>query len=207
MNADTDNISYARTQLSEARRRLASVRERISDIERQEVVGAVDQRDNELAVGENIKIAEGEDIEKIPEKHRQYVTLSRRDKEVVNIEPHIQNIIIDCQMSIELSVKSMFKAVDQEFDYSHGIGFESHNTQDFNRKVPADFPRREDIVRAIFLTQLWERFYELAKYGAPELNVGPSVIFEIDDGERALNDAAFCVELAEEFIDYVDESE
>jgi hypothetical protein len=110
-------------------------------------------------------------------------------------------------MSIELSVKSMFKVVDQEFDYSHGIGFESHKTRDFNDKIPVNFSRREDIIRAIFLTQFWEEFYELAKYGAPTLNVGPSVIFDIDDSERALNDASFCVKLAEDFIDYIEEQE
>lgn len=108
-------------------------------------------------------------------------------------------------MSIELSVKSMFKSVGQDFDYSHGISFGSNNTQGFNSKVPDDFHRRDEIIRAIFLTQLWDKFYQLAKYGAPELDVGPSVIFEIEDGERAINDASFCVGLAEEFIDYVNE--
>jgi HEPN domain-containing protein len=94
--------------------------------------------------------------------------------------------------------------VGQDFDYSHGIGFSSHNTANFNREIPEDFPKREEIIRAIFLTQLWEKFYEIAKYGAPELNVGPSLIFDIKDGERALNDASFCVELAEDFINYVE---
>lgn len=127
------------------------------------------------------------------------------DVDVVQIDDHIQNIIIDCQMVIELSVKSMFKSVGQKFDKAHDIGFESHNTQGFNSKIPADFHRKEEVIRAIFLTQLWEKFYEVAKYGAPELNVGPSVIFENEDGERALTDATFCVELAEELIEYVDE--
>ena len=98
----------------------------------------------------------------------------------------------------------MFKGVDQEFEYSHGVGFESHNTQGFSSKVPADYPRKEEIIRAIFL-QVWEKCYEIAKYGVPEFDVGPSVVFEIEDGERAINDASFCVELAEDLIEYIDE--
>lgn len=197
MNADSDGITYARTQLREARRRLDSVNDRITEVERNQLMGAIDERTNELEVGSA--------IEEIPEEHRRYVPIETREKEVTNIEGHIQNIIIDCQMCIELAVKSMFKAVDQDFDYSHGINFGSDNTRGFNRKVPAEYPRKEEVIRAIFLTQLWEKFYQLAKYGAPELDVGPSVIFEIGDGERALNDATFCVDLAEDFVDYVDE--
>jgi hypothetical protein len=199
MDSEHDDISYARAQLEEARRRLDSVEKRITDERKQRITGVIDKRDDNLVVG-------GEEIEEIPEEHRQYVSLNQINKNVKNIEGHIQNIIIDCQMSVELAVKSMFKTVGQDFDYSHGIGFDSHNTQGFNSRVPADFPRNNDIVRAIFLTQLWEKFYELAKYGAPQLNVGPSVLFDIEDGERAINDASFCVVLAEDFIDYIEEN-
>ncbi|AXR77701.1 hypothetical protein [Natrarchaeobaculum sulfurireducens] len=197
MNPDGDGASYARAQLKEAKRRLESVHDRTSNVEKEEIVGAIDQRTDDLVVGNQIK--------EIPEEYRNYVVLGKRETRSVDIEGHIQNIIIDCQMTIELSVKSMFKAVGQDFDYSHAIGFGSHNTQGFNNRIPNEFPRREEIVRAIFLTQLWEKFYELAKYGAPELNAEPSVIFDIDDGERAMNDATFCVELAEDFIEYVDD--
>jgi len=195
MNADANELTYARIQINEARRRLESVEERVRETEEEKTFGVIDQRDDELVVGE--------DIEEIPEEHRLFVPTGKNVKIISNIEGHIQNVIIDCQMSIELSVKSMFKAVGQDFDYSHGIGFESHNTQGFNNQVPDEFPRKEDIVRAIFLTQVWEKFYQLAKYGAPELNVGPTAMFNISDGERAINDAKFCVELAEDLIDYM----
>lgn len=199
MDPENDHIAYARMQAEEARRRLESVTERISEYQEFQRVGAIDERKDEIVFGR--------DIEEIPEKHRQFVNVGKGQREVANIEGHIQNIIIDCQVSVELSVKSMFKAVDQDFDYSHGINFESDNTRGFNNKVPADFPRGEDLIRAIFLTQLWDRFYQLAKYGAPVLNVGPSVIFDSEDGERAINDATFCVNLAEEFIDYIEQED
>ncbi|WP_229121032.1 hypothetical protein [Halapricum desulfuricans] len=196
MDADTDDIAYAKTQIKEARRRLESVRDRVTEVQKEQVVGAIDEMTDEVIFGLG--------IDDVPEEDRRMVKITKETNEVTDIEGHIQNIIIDCQMSIELSVKAMFKAVGQDFDYSHGVGFGSHNTQGFNNKVPADYPRKQDLIRSIFLTQLWESFYQLAKYGAPELNVGPDIIFSINDGERALNDAEFCVDLAEDFIDYIE---
>ena len=196
MNSEADGITYARTQVDEARRRLNSVHERVTEIEEKTVMGLVDEKTDEI-------IYLHEYMGEIPEEDATPVVLNREEKEISKIDGHIQNIIIDCQMCIELSVKSMFKAVGQDFDYSHGIGFESHNTKNFNREVPSEYSRREDIIRATFLTQLWEKFYQFAKYGAPELNAGPSMIFDIHDGERAMNDAEFCVELAEDFIDFI----
>jgi len=196
MNSNTNEIKYAKLQVREARRRLESVEERIKETKERDHFGAIDW--------ENEKLVLGEKIEQIPEDHRQIVPVGKSIEEETNVQGHIQNIIIDCQMSIELAVKSMFKAVGQDFDYSHGIGFGSANTQGFNNKIPNEFSRNEDIVRAIFLTQVWEKFYQIAKYGAPELNVGPTSMFEINDGERAINDATFCVELAEDLIDHMD---
>ncbi len=108
-------------------------------------------------------------------------------------------------MCVELSVKCMFKAIGCDFDYSHGINYESGKTQAFYHTIPSDYGRRDDIVRAIFLTQLWSIFYEKAKYGAPELDTDPSIIFEIEDGERAINDASFCIHLAQDFLKYVED--
>lgn len=196
MNPD-DNIEYSKTQLNEARRRLDSVRNRVTEVQKERIYGLVDEEEETITVGE--------EVDEPPEENQDFVVIEERSKEVETIDGHVQNIIIDCQMCIELSVKSMFKAVGQDFDYSHGIGFDSHNTIDFNREIPEDFSRRAEITRAIFLTQLWEKFYEIAKYGAPELNVEPSHIFDIKDGERALNDASFCVELAEDFITHIEE--
>jgi len=197
MNSNTDEIKYARIQLDEAKRRLESVVERVTRTKEKTTFGAIDWEKEKLYVGDK--------VEEIPEDRRQIVPVGKNTEKLTDVEGHIQNVIIDCQMSIELAVKSMFKAVGKDFDYSHDIGFASHNTQQFNDEIPEEFPRNEDIVRAIFLTQVWEKFYQIAKYGAPELNVGPTAMFDINDGERAINDATFCVELAEELIDYMED--
>lgn len=61
------------------------------------------------------------------------------------------------------------------------------------------------MIRAIFLTQFWNEFYELAKYGAPKMNVRPEEIFTGDDGERAINDTIFCADLANDLLEFVEE--
>ncbi|MFC6723915.1 HEPN domain-containing protein [Halobium palmae] len=197
MSAESDDILYAKNQLAEAHRRLDSVRKRITELKPKPVIGTIDIRTNE--------VVQGEEEEEIPDEFSAPATFEGNLERIVDIEDDPHNVIIDCQLAIELSVKAMFKAVGQEFDESHDINFKSHNTQNFNREIPDDYPRRDDIIRAIFLTQVWDKFYQIAKYGAPVINVDPSMIIDEDDGERALNDATFCVDVAEDFIDYVDD--
>ncbi|MFC6616175.1 hypothetical protein ACFQAS_14810 [Halopenitus salinus] len=194
MNNETDNLDYAKTQVNEARRRLDSVVDRVTNKNVGPDFLPMDTRTDEIVAGE--------DLDEIPDEH--LIWLASRDGDKTrDIGGHIQNIIIDCQLSIEIAVKSMYKAVDEEFKPTHDISFSSHETDRFNNSVPVDFERKDEIIRAIFLTQFWERFYELAKYGAPALDVGPSFIFDTPDGERAISDAQFCVGLAEDFIDHV----
>lgn len=122
------------------------------------------------------------------------------------IVTYVQNVIIDCQLCIELSVKAMFKLVGKDHPFSHGVSFEDHQTKGFYYEVPDGFQRKEDIVRVIFLTQFWEGFYELAKYGAPGLNVRPETIFDINDGARAIEDAEYCIEVAQDLLRYVEDN-
>ena len=198
MNQKSDNITYAKSQLNEASRRLEYVHDRVSEIEEKFGTVMLDNRDNELVTGE--------EAEEVPDDNLIFLQIPKDKTRVTEVEGHIQNVIIDCQMVIELSVKAMFKTVGQDFDYSHDIGFSSGNTQGFNSQIPGDFPRNEEVIRAIFLTQVWEKFYQIAKYGVPELDVSPSIVFEIEDGERALNDASFCVDLAEDLLEFVEET-
>ncbi|MDZ5810272.1 hypothetical protein U4E84_02735 [Halorubrum sp. AD140] len=196
MDDETDNLDYAKTQVDEARRRLDSVIDRVSIKNDGPDFLPLDARNDEFVMGE--------DLNDIPDEYLKFVAVNAEHKNR-DIDGHIQNIIIDCQLSIEIAVKSMYKAVDEEFKPTHDISFRSHETDRFNDSVPADFERKDEIIRAIFLTQFWERFYELAKYGAPALNIGPSFIFDTTDGERAISDAQFCVDLAEDFINHVED--
>ena len=194
MTTSQDDIDYAQIQLNEARRRVESVEDRITEIEVESNIGYLNTKSDEISFTP----------EEVPEEHKEEVVL-RNKTEFTEIKGHIQNMIIDCQMCIEMSVKSMFKLVGDNFDYSHGISFSSGHTKNFYYNIPSGFGRHEDIVRSIFLTQFWESFYELAKYGAPELNVGPQTIFNESDAERALNDAKFCVNLAEDMLEYAEQ--
>lgn len=109
-------------------------------------------------------------------------------------------------MCIEISAKSMFKLVGKNHPFDHGISFNDNRTQGFYHEIPDGYSEKDDIIRVIFLTQFWNSFYELAKYGAPELNMRPESIFTPDDGSRAINDAHFCVNEAEELLEYVKEN-
>lgn len=200
MTDSQGDIEYARIQLEEARRRVESVEERITQVEIETSIGYIDKSENNPDIS-SAKIYT--DLDNVEGDSKEKVHLQNKT-EFTEMEGHVQNMIIDCQLSIEMAVKGMFKVASEQFDYSHGISFESGNTKNFYHNLPSGFNKDEEIVRAIFLTQFWERFYELAKYGAPDINVGPGTIFNESDAERALNDAKFCVDLAEDLIDHVD---
>lgn len=206
-----DELEYAREQIQEAERRLTAIRDRTAKeveeyvidnngyerdlgIESMEISGDLDDEFEEnLVVGMGISLS---DVDT-----KTYHTI---DDELVST--HIQNIIIDCQLCIEMATKSMFKLVGKDHPFSHGISFSDGKTQGFYSEIPEDFSRNDDIIRVIFLTNFWSEFYELAKYGAPNLNVRPEMIFTGDDGSRAISDAAYCVDVAKSLLQYFEEN-
>lgn len=120
-----------------------------------------------------------------------------------NISLHIDNIVMDCQYIIELSTKSMFKIVGKKFPKKHGLSFKDGKTQGFIREVPNDFPYADKVPRAVFLTTFWNQFYQLSKYGAPEINEDAEAILHEKDAERAIEDANFCLSLAQYLLDHI----
>jgi HEPN domain-containing protein len=213
MNPSKGDIEYAEHQVEEARRRLDEVRERI--VTEYEVVRFEKKLDSgekvdEFVIDKNIlddfekdegiKLR-GMDLEDEGELHEVEDTKVEIDHDLVG--SHIQNIIIDCQLCIELSAKSLFKLVGRDYPFSHGVEFSSHETQGFYHEIPDEFSTKDDVPRVIFLTQFWGQFYELAKYGAPQLNVRPEMIFKANDGLRAVEDAEFCIGVAEEMLEQV----
>lgn len=116
---------------------------------------------------------------------------------------HIDSIIMDCQYVIELSTKSMFKMVGRDFPKKHGISFKDPKTQGFVYEIPDDFSHRDKVPRAIFLTRFWNEFYQLSKYGAPEINEDAEGILHKKDAERAIQDANFCLSLAQYLLDHI----
>ena len=121
------------------------------------------------------------------------------DDDIIILFP--SNVISECQECIELSVKAMFKVVSENPPRTHDI--EIHDDQTaalLHAEFPEDFDREDEIPRAVFLTQIWRRFYEHAKYGIPEQNIRPDDIVTKEDAERAIDDADYCVRLASELL-------
>ncbi|WP_368277059.1 HEPN domain-containing protein [Halorussus halobius] len=106
------------------------------------------------------------------------------------------------QLCIELSVKSMFLALGIKHPERHHITFEDKTTKGLLENVPDGFEKGDDFPRAIFLTQFWHRFYELTKYGVPKLGIKPIDIIDRSDAEKAINDAEYCVNLANELVQH-----
>lgn len=115
----------------------------------------------------------------------------------------MEPIILDSQLSIELAVKSIFKLTSIDFPTRHAIEFDKKLTKDLINAVSDEFKYKHLIPRAIFLTQLWERFYQISKYGLEELNLDTRDIIHKRDAERAIQDAEAAVSLAEYYFDFI----
>lgn len=108
-----------------------------------------------------------------------------------------QVIISACQVCVELSAKSIFKTVGVKPIESHDISLSHERVEGVLNRIPSEMENPDDVSRVIFLTQFWERFYEMAKYGVPEHNVSSSDIMTESDSIRAVHDAEFCIDTAE----------
>lgn len=128
---------------------------------------------------------------------------SNQELDEVMLTAHIDKIVIDCQYCIEISTKSMFKIVGQDFPKDHGISFKDGRTQGFIHKIRDEFTYGDKISRAIFLTKFWNGFYQLSKYGAPEINEDSDEILHIKDAKRAIHDAEFCINLSQHLLDHI----
>ena len=129
--------------------------------------------------------------------------LGEEELREIMMEIKLERVLVDCQYVIELSVKSMFKMVGKDFPKQHGIGLSSGRTHDMLTSVGDDFEYKNMIPRAVFLTKFWSEFYELSKYGAPQLNQSTNDIFHIKDVRRIVEDAEFCLDLSRFLLDYV----
>lgn len=123
----------------------------------------------------------------------------------INTIYDIGNIIHDCQICIELYVKAMFKLVEKDPPRKHGINFE--DAEHFLRcdDFPEGFSGFSKLGRVIFLSKFWYEFYEYSKYGSMNLNYPPDQFLRIEDAERAIKDAKFCQDVAEDLVDAVKE--
>lgn len=128
-----------------------------------------------------------------------------RDRDDMSTRFNLENILSDCQICIETSVKAMFKLMNVEHPRTHGLNFDDQRVQGFVRSIPDDFDGKRDIPRAVFLTKFWEQYYSETKYGVPELNLTPGNLFTVEDAHRAAEDAEFCIMLGLSLLDYMNE--
>jgi HEPN domain-containing protein len=204
MDPTKDEIEYARKQIEEANRRLENIHERVS-LSGVKLVSTSDDSVGEITLQSTHfeDINESDIVSSLKEDGEEYEERSVNEVDKDLVASHIQNVIIDSQLSIELATKSMFKLTGKDYPFSHSISFDSGETKGFYHELPDEFDGKDKVVRVIFLTQFWGEFYELAKYGSPQLNVRPEMIFSINDGERAVNDAKFCIGVAQELLEFV----
>lgn len=112
-------------------------------------------------------------------------------------------LISDCQVSVELAAKSIFKTLGINPPPCHDIELSNERVQGLLSRIPKEFENGEKIPRVIFLTQFWERFYTLAKYGEPKINLSSKDIVNIDDAQRAVQDAEYCLNVSTELHNYM----
>lgn len=108
-----------------------------------------------------------------------------------------QGIIRDCQFCIEVSTKAMFKLVGINPPRTHELDFADNRVEGFLRNIPDNCNDPDLVPRVIFLANFWSKFYTESKYGEPELNLTPIDLVRGKDAERAVEDANFCLRMAE----------
>lgn len=111
--------------------------------------------------------------------------------------------ITDCQIIIELSAKTIFKSLGVNPVEKHDMEFSNERVSGALGRVPDTGELPERVPRVVFLTQFWERFYTISKYGVPEENISSFEIMNESDGLRAVQDADFCAEVADNVHSYV----
>ncbi|WP_336357629.1 HEPN domain-containing protein [Haloarcula sp. CGMCC 1.6347] len=129
--------------------------------------------------------------------------ISSDDLNEIMLEIGPEVVISDCQVCVELSAKAIFKSVGVNPPQHHDIEFTDNRVKGLLSSLEKDYDEIEEIYRVLFLTQFWERFYTLAKYGAPEQNIPSSSFMDPRDAKRAVDDAEFCLDTAMNLHDYV----
>lgn len=117
------------------------------------------------------------------------------------------NVIIDAQFCVEQAAKVIFKLADVNPPQQHAIGLDNDRVLGILNDLPEDFTREDDLKRVIFLTEVWEPYYEAAKYGYPEKNITSYSFMKKEDAEKAITDAKFSLEVAEDLLEAVMDSE
>lgn len=130
-----------------------------------------------------------------------------RDPTRYEVYSNLPNVISDCQISIEMLTKAIFKLVGINPPEVHDISFDDERTKGMLNRIPEDFEGKDKIPRVIFLNQFWHQFYTKAKYGVPEQNIRAVSLFRPRDAIRAVEDAEYCKSVCSKFMTHVEDSD
>lgn len=102
------------------------------------------------------------------------------------------------QEAVELSLKAALRLIGIDFPKWHDIG-------EVLTKEKSKFPNnfKEKIRKLAEISNLLVKFREPAMYGNAEGRKSPSMIFNKEIAENALNDAKYCVQNIEELFSII----
>jgi HEPN domain-containing protein len=128
------------------------------------------------------------------------------------------NLINNCQQTIELSGKAIFKLMGLDFPKNHQLLIAKPEKEEIWKYITAekiwketeellssDFPEyfdKEKIPKVIFLSYFWSQFYTLGKYGVEKLNIPPDQLFGKEEAELAIKHAKFCLDVAQSLYQF-----
>lgn len=122
--------------------------------------------------------------------------------------PSPARAISTAQSVVELSTKAVFILSGISFPESHELlRLTSGQDPPQNAKniiykanagdFPEEFEYTGEIARILFLTDLWNQFYQPSKYPEQELKITPEDLFKEAEAELVIRHANDCLELAD----------
>lgn len=197
MTPTTAEIEHAEQRIEEAHKRLDDIYDRIVIDDTERVNGLSEEEITIHGSRNGMGAADG-----TTDGEKEHTNGTALDADGGPASSHVQSVVMDCQLCIKLAVEAVFELAADNRTPSNRVSFEDGQDVELYGDLPDDFGSKNDVVRVVLLTQFWDEFNELAKYGAPSANVQPETIFEVDDGSRAIDDAEYCIEIARELLEY-----
>ncbi|KYK34071.1 MAG: hypothetical protein AYK18_14570 [Theionarchaea archaeon DG-70] len=105
------------------------------------------------------------------------------------------------QECIELSIKSVFLVLQEEYPKRHE--FKEEEFENILKKIPDNFEYL-NFPQLYFYSKFWLSFYTTAKYGLEILGIGADKLFEKEEAELALKHAQKCESAARILKDYIE---
>ncbi len=121
---------------------------------------------------------------------------------------HASEVVEAAQICVELSVKAVFKLLDIEYPYQHGIEPNREQFKELARQLRA-FQNEFEVhtlsyirlPRLLFLLNFWSHFYTVAKYGYDvESLAAARELFGDNEAALAVENARECLTASRQLI-------